>query len=77
MEKKNNTMTAFSLALNLGYMIVVPILLFGVSGVFVDKYFDLFPIFTLIGFVFAMGSGLLVVYVKTKDLISGNKLLKK
>lgn len=77
MEKENNTMTAFSLALNLGYMIIAPILLFGVLGVFVDKYFDLFPIFTIVGFILAMGSGLSVVYIKTKDLISGKKLIKK
>lgn len=60
----------YSLALNIGYMIVTPILVFGIGGVLLDRYFQIFPIFTLIGFFLAMTSGLLIVYKKTKDIIN-------
>ncbi|MBT3865302.1 AtpZ/AtpI family protein [Candidatus Peregrinibacteria bacterium] len=69
-NKDNQKMwSAYQLALNLGFMIVIPIILFGVGGVLLDKYLDSFPIFVFIGFVLAMTSGLTVVYVKTKDLV--------
>ncbi len=71
--KKDGTWSAYSLALNLGYMIVTPILIFGVGGVYLDKKLDSFPIFILIGFFFAMTSALFVVYMKTKDIISQGK----
>ncbi len=61
--------TAYGLALNLGYMIVIPILIFGVGGVMLDKYLDSFPIFIFIGFILAMTSSLAIVYVKMKDII--------
>lgn len=62
-------MTAYGLAFSLGYMIVTPIVIFGVGGVLLDKYLDSFPIFVFVGFVLAMTSALGVVYVKTKDII--------
>lgn len=73
MSKKDGTWSAYSLALSLGYMIVIPILIFGVGGVLLDKKLDSFPIFILIGFFFAMTSALLIVYIKTKDIISQGK----
>lgn len=67
MDKK--VTTAYGLALSLGYMIVVPIVVFGIGGVLLDKYLNSYPIFIFIGFVLAMTSALGVVYVKTKDII--------
>lgn len=61
--------SAYSLALNIGFMIVIPILVFGIGGVLLDKYLDTFPIFVLVGFFLAMSSGLLIVYRKSKDII--------
>jgi len=69
--------TAYELALNLGFMIVIPILVFGIGGVFLDKKFDTFPIFVLIGFFLSMVSGLSIVYVKTKDIIANGTLKLK
>jgi F0F1-type ATP synthase assembly protein I len=66
---KNKQFSPYSLALNIGYMIVTPILVFGIGGVLLDKYFQLFPIFTFIGFFLAMTSGLTIVYKKSKDMI--------
>jgi len=70
-KSKDNTKmwSAYELALNLGFMIVVPILLFGVGGVMLDKYLNTFPIFIFVGFILAMVSGLGVVYIKTKDML--------
>jgi len=83
MDKKNEANNSnkkwsmVGLALNLGYMIALPILFFGIGGVLLDKYLKLFPVFTLIGFLFAMSTGLLVVYFKTKDVLLDPSLIKK
>lgn len=50
-------------------MIIIPILIFGIGGVLLDKYLNTFPIFVLVGFFLAMTSGLLIVYKKSKDII--------
>jgi F0F1-type ATP synthase assembly protein I len=65
--------SAYGLALTLGYMIIVPIMIFGVGGVLLDKWLNTFPIFIFVGFVLAMTSGLIVVYRKTKDIIAGSQ----
>jgi F0F1-type ATP synthase assembly protein I len=72
-QQEEKTWSAYSLAMNLGFMIVIPIVIFGAGGVVLDKKLDCFPIFTLIGFVLAMVSSLLTVYVKTKDIILTGK----
>lgn len=61
--------TAYGLALTLGYMIVTPILIFGIGGVMLDKYLNSFPIFVFTGFILAMTSSMIIVYVKMKDII--------
>lgn len=61
--------SVYSLALNIGFMIIIPILIFGIGGVLLDKYLETFPIFVLVGFFLAMASGLLIVYKKSKDII--------
>jgi len=66
--------SAYELALNLGFMIVIPVLIFGVGGVLLDKKLNSFPIFVLVGFVLSMTSGLMIVYVKTKDIIANGTL---
>ncbi|MFA6917336.1 MAG: AtpZ/AtpI family protein [Candidatus Gracilibacteria bacterium] len=76
-NKEEKMWSAYSLALNLGWMIIVPVVVFGVGGVLVDKKFDLFPIFTVIGFVISMTSALLTVYYKTKDIIITGKPKQK
>jgi F0F1-type ATP synthase assembly protein I len=63
----------WGLALNIGWMIVTPIVLFGAGGVLLDRYFGSYPIFIFAGFFLAMTSGLTIVYVKTKDIISTGK----
>ncbi|EKD63717.1 MAG: hypothetical protein ACD_51C00224G0014 [uncultured bacterium] len=76
-EKKDKVWSAYSLALNLGYMIALPIVLLGVGGVMADKHFNSFPLFVIIGFILAMTASLLTVYVKTKDIISDGTLQTK
>lgn len=72
MDKKSQEKVwiAYGLALNLGYMIVIPILVFGIGGVFLDKYLNTFPIFIFVGFVLAVTASMLIVYVKMKDIIT-------
>jgi len=61
--------TAYGLALNLGYMIIIPILVFGVGGVLLDKYLKTTPIFIFVGFLIAMTASMVIVYVKMKDMV--------
>lgn len=68
-SKQQKVWSAYSLALNLGWMIIIPVVVFGVGGVLLDKHLDCFPIFTVVGFIFSMTSALLTVYFKTKDII--------
>ncbi|MEK7673228.1 MAG: AtpZ/AtpI family protein [Patescibacteria group bacterium] len=68
-QDKEKQWSIYSLALNLGYMIITPILIFGVGGVFLDKYLGTFPLFVFIGFFLAISSGIGIVYYKMKDLI--------
>jgi len=69
-SKENARMwSAYELAMNLGFMIVTPIILFGVGGVLLDKYLGTTPIFIFVGFLLAMTSGLGIVYIKTKDMV--------
>lgn len=73
MKDEKKMWSAYELALNLGFMIITPVLIFGVGGVLLDKWLNSYPIFIFIGFILAMSSGLLVVYIKTKDIITGKK----
>jgi F0F1-type ATP synthase assembly protein I len=73
MKDDKKVWSAYELALNLGFMIVTPVVIFGVGGVLMDKWLNSFPIFVFIGFILAMTSGLLVVYIKTKDIIMTGK----
>ncbi|MFA6918441.1 MAG: AtpZ/AtpI family protein [Candidatus Gracilibacteria bacterium] len=76
-EKEVKMWSAYGLAMNLGFMIVTPILVFGGGGVLLDKYFNSFPLFIFIGFTFSMIAALGIVYVKTKDIIIMGKPPKK
>lgn len=73
MKDEKKMWSAYELAMNLGFMIITPILIFGIGGVLLDKWLNSYPIFILIGFLLAMTSGLLIVYIKTKDIITGKK----
>jgi F0F1-type ATP synthase assembly protein I len=68
-EDEQRVWTAYGLALNLGYMIIVPILIFGVGGVILDKYLGSTPLFIFIGFILAMTVSMLIVYIKMKDIV--------
>ncbi len=68
-EKDAKMWSAYGLALNLGYLIVTPILAFGGGGILLDKYLNSFPIFTFVGFILSMVMALVVVYMKMKDIV--------
>lgn len=68
-KNEGNLMSALGMAMNIGYMIIIPILFFGIGGVILDKKLNIFPVFTFIGFLLAMGSGLWIVYIKTKEIV--------
>jgi len=76
-KQEKKMWSAYQLALNLGWMIVVPVVIFGIGGVVADKKWDCFPIFTVVGFIFSMTTALLTVYYKTKDIIVTGKPKQK
>jgi F0F1-type ATP synthase assembly protein I len=76
-EGKEKVWNAYSLALTLGYMVALPVVILGVGGVLLDKHFNSFPLFVIIGFILAMTVSLTTVYVKTKDIISMGTLKTK
>lgn len=45
----NAPLSAWALAWHIGYSIVVPLILFVVGGIFVDKNYETSPVFTLVG----------------------------
>ncbi|MBI2634775.1 AtpZ/AtpI family protein [Candidatus Peregrinibacteria bacterium] len=69
--------SAYELALSLGYMIIIPILIFGIGGVMLDKWLDSFPIFVVVGALLAVVSSLFIVYRKTKDILKNYTPKKK
>ncbi len=68
-EEKSRVWIALGLAWNVGYMIVIPMILFGVGGVLLDKYWGTTPIFIFVGFLLGMTSAMIIVFKKTKDLV--------
>ncbi len=60
---------AWDLALNLGFIIVIPIVLFALAGRFADKYFNSSPWFLLVGILVSIIVTTILVYRKIKTII--------
>jgi F0F1-type ATP synthase assembly protein I len=66
---KSNLGVALELAFNLGYLIIIPMILFGVGGVILDKYLGTTPIFIFVGFLLGMTSAIIVIFKKMKNMV--------
>jgi len=57
------------LAWNLGFLISVPVVVFGFGGAYMDKYYGTSPAFVITGFVLAIVLSGLGVYRKVKEIL--------
>ncbi|MDO8469332.1 MAG: AtpZ/AtpI family protein [Candidatus Peribacter sp.] len=62
-------MLSLRLAWNLGFIIAVPVGLFGFGGAYLDKHFGTSPIFVITGFALAIVLSGVGVYRKVKEIL--------
>lgn len=72
-EKKEtqNTFNAIGLAMQLGYLIALPLVLLSLAGRFLDQYFVTSPWFFIAGIIFSIFVSSYLVYFKAAGIISG------
>lgn len=68
-SKGMGLMLSLRLAWNLGFIIAVPVGLFGFGGAYMDKHFDTSPIFVITGFALAIVLSVVGVYRKVKEIL--------
>ena len=71
-KNKNEKMIFFKtlgLAWQLGYIIAVPLVIFAISGRFLDRKYDASPVFLLSGMLLAIIVSGLLVFRKTKKIL--------
>lgn len=64
-----NSWTLLGIAWDLGYLIVLPIVIFGFAGAYADKYYSTSPLFLLIGIGLSLLITTIGVYRKMSTLI--------
>jgi F0F1-type ATP synthase assembly protein I len=69
-NRADNQLSVFSLAMELGYMIAIPIVLFALGGRFLDKKMDSSPWFLLAGICLSIVLTTYLVYRKTMTIIN-------
>lgn len=68
-KTKQNSLGAVSLALNLGYIIALPLVALALLGRFLDKKFSASPIFLLLAILLAIAISGALVFRKTKKMM--------
>ena len=69
-SKGMGLMLSLRLAWNLGFIIAVPVGLFGFGGAYLDKYLGTSPIFVITGFVLAIVLSGVGVWRKVKEILN-------
>lgn len=69
MQKSDNRSQLVGLAMQMGYLIVIPLVAFAIAGRFIDKFFASSPLFFLIGVLVAIALSTILVYRKTTALL--------
>lgn len=62
--------SAFGLAMQLGYLIVIPLVALAIGGRLLDKKFDSSPVFLLVGVLMSVFISSYLVYTKTRDVMN-------
>lgn len=63
-------MLGFGFALDLGYTIAIPAVLFGLIGRYVDKYLDSSPVCLLLGLFLAFALSFSIIFIKVKEIMA-------
>ncbi len=61
---------ALGIALEMGYLIALPLVGFALAGVFLDTALNTKPLILLLGMVLAIAISTVLVYRKTKEMIN-------
>ncbi len=69
MSPDESTLLGFGFAWELGYMIALPAVLFGVGGAALDKYMHTSPLFVLVGLITAFITSAISVTRRIRDII--------
>ncbi|MEK7123233.1 MAG: AtpZ/AtpI family protein [Patescibacteria group bacterium] len=69
MQKDDNRAQVFGLALQMGYLIAIPLVVFALVGRWFDRLFGSSPLFFLIGVFLAITASTVLVYRKTTALL--------
>lgn len=72
MKQENKTWSLLGFAWNLGYSIVIPLVLFALGGRFLDKTWGTSPWMLLLGILFSIIITTFIVYSKTIRIIKSN-----
>ena len=68
-SKGMGLMLSLRLAWNLGFIIAIPVVVFGFGGAYLDKHFGTTPIFVITGFALAIVLTVIGVYRKVKEIL--------
>lgn len=69
----DNSLSVFSLAWDLGYLITIPIVALALLGRWIDKKYDSAPWFLLLGIGLSIFISTYLVYKKTMNIIEKDK----
>lgn len=62
-----------AIALEMGYLVALPLVIFAVAGAFLDRVFNTKPLILLISVLFAIIISTVLVYRKTKEMIDDSE----
>lgn len=68
-KETGDSFSPLSLALELGYVIAIPIVVFGLLGRFLDKKFDSSPVLLLAGILVSIIVSSIGIYSKVRKII--------
>lgn len=71
-SKGMGLMLSLRLAWNLGFIIALPVAVFGFGGAYLDKHFGTTPIFVITGFALAIVLTVIGVYRKVKEILGAS-----
>lgn len=78
-ENKNNSVMwqSISIAMQLGYTIALPLVVFAITGRLLDKHYDSSPIFLLTGVVLSLIVSSILTFIKMRRILEKIETRKK
>lgn len=73
MSEERPPFRLIAIALEMGYLIALPLVAFAIGGAFFDRLFGTRPLILLISVLFAIIISTILVYRKTKEMINDSE----